>query len=236
MNIVPVERILYECEQDYIYRTLRENIVSLTLEPGEELSETTIANYFERSRSPICGALSRLREEHLIVTEPQRKTVVAPFAYDGLKQAGYLRYLLETEMLVEAVNEGKSDQLCQTLMDALEAMDAIYSKKDTMGADPLFTRKLRRADKRFHYSIYEAVGRTLLLEYTQKSILHYQRLQSLQRRDEIQEGDFISHHMDLIKMVQKKDIAAIQERKASRIERLDDVISSAQSAFPEYFE
>jgi DNA-binding GntR family transcriptional regulator len=62
----------------FVYDTLRTEILALTLQPGQLLDETTLAERFALSRSPIREALIRLSVEDLVVTLPNRSTIVAP--------------------------------------------------------------------------------------------------------------------------------------------------------------
>lgn len=61
-----------------VYETLRTEILSLVLQPGQLLDETTLAERFDRSRSPVREALIRLSGEELVVTLANRSTIVAP--------------------------------------------------------------------------------------------------------------------------------------------------------------
>lgn len=61
-----------------VYESLRKDILSLALQPGELLDETGLAKRFGFSRSPIREALIRLASENLVVTLANRSTIVAP--------------------------------------------------------------------------------------------------------------------------------------------------------------
>jgi DNA-binding GntR family transcriptional regulator len=61
-----------------VYDALRNEILALTLAPGQLLDETTLAERFEMSRSPIREALIRLAGDNLVVMLPNRSTIVAP--------------------------------------------------------------------------------------------------------------------------------------------------------------
>lgn len=62
----------------YVYETLRDEILALTLQPGHLLDETTLADRFNMSRSPVREALIRLAGDDLVVTLSNRSTIVAP--------------------------------------------------------------------------------------------------------------------------------------------------------------
>ncbi|SCB28059.1 GntR family transcriptional regulator [Rhizobium hainanense] len=61
-----------------VYDTLRNEILALTLPPGQLLDEMSLAERFDMSRSPVREALIRLGAEELVVTLSNRSTIVAP--------------------------------------------------------------------------------------------------------------------------------------------------------------
>lgn len=62
----------------HVYETIRDDILSLQLDPGQPLDETALAERFGMSRSPVREALIRLAGEDLVVTLSNRSTIVAP--------------------------------------------------------------------------------------------------------------------------------------------------------------
>ena len=62
----------------FAYETLRDEILTLKLDPGALLDETSLAERFGMSRSPVREALIRLAGDELVVTLSNRSTVVAP--------------------------------------------------------------------------------------------------------------------------------------------------------------
>jgi DNA-binding GntR family transcriptional regulator len=62
----------------FAYETLRDEILALQLQPGSVLDETSLAERFSMSRSPVREALIRLAGDDLVVTLSNRSTVVAP--------------------------------------------------------------------------------------------------------------------------------------------------------------
>lgn len=62
----------------FAYDTLRDEILALKLQPGVVLDETSLAERFAMSRSPVREALIRLAGDDLVVTLSNRSTVVAP--------------------------------------------------------------------------------------------------------------------------------------------------------------
>lgn len=223
INVNCIERMPYENNQNFIYRVLEENILELYLEPGERISETELAQSFASSRSPIRSALSRLNEEGFVIIEPQKITTVAKLDKEYILQAGFAKYVIESELMADIIKAGKADVLCSELSQALEKFEIsdAYS--------------LRLADEQFHSKIYEIAGREKLMSCMHVPYLHYCRIQSLQRRIEVKNGDFILNHRKLIDLIEHKDLNALEQRKRSRLERLDSIIMDAMREYPQYF-
>lgn len=80
------------------YRKLEEMIVTLELQPGEVLSETTLAQRLEIGRTPIREALQRLDREGLVVILPRRGILVSEL--DVRRQLKLLELRRELERLM----------------------------------------------------------------------------------------------------------------------------------------
>ena len=62
----------------FAYETLRDEILTLGLSPGQLLDETSLAERFGMSRSPVREALIRLAGDDLVVMLANRSTIVSP--------------------------------------------------------------------------------------------------------------------------------------------------------------
>ena len=69
-----------------IYETLRDEILSLTLQPSELVDEASLAKRFGVSRSPVREALVRLVSGSLLQTLPNKGTIVAPLRIEEFPQ------------------------------------------------------------------------------------------------------------------------------------------------------
>ena len=69
-----------------IYETLRDEILSLKLEPSALVDEVSLANRFGVSRSPVREAMVRLVSESLLQTLPNKGTIVAPLRIEEFPQ------------------------------------------------------------------------------------------------------------------------------------------------------
>jgi DNA-binding GntR family transcriptional regulator len=74
-NDAPLERDLL---RDQAYAAIRDAIVDGTLAPGERLRDQELCAWLGLSRTPVREALSRLEQDGLVETAPQRFTRVTP--------------------------------------------------------------------------------------------------------------------------------------------------------------
>ena len=74
-NDAPLERDLL---RDQAYVAIRDAIVDGTLAPEERLRDQELCAWLGLSRTPVREALSRLEQDGLVETEPQRYTRVTP--------------------------------------------------------------------------------------------------------------------------------------------------------------
>ncbi|CDX43911.1 putative transcriptional regulator, GntR family [Mesorhizobium sp. ORS 3359] len=92
-----------------VYDTLRGEILSLELQPGTLLDETTLSERFDMSRSPVREALIRLAGEELVVTLPNRSTIVAPIeiaSFPKYVEALDIAQRMNTRLAAELRTEG----------------------------------------------------------------------------------------------------------------------------------
>src|SRR5690554_704129 len=67
--------------RDNVYESLRDAIVNGTLAPGERLRDTELEQWLGVSRTPIREALLRLERAGLVVAQPGKATLVAPYDF-----------------------------------------------------------------------------------------------------------------------------------------------------------
>ena len=85
-----------ETARQYAYRTLRENIISLDLEPGAPFNDVEMSQMIGISRTPVREAVIQLSEESRIIEIfPQRGMRIALIDVELVEEARFLRLVLE---------------------------------------------------------------------------------------------------------------------------------------------
>jgi DNA-binding GntR family transcriptional regulator len=144
-NGMPARMQLWE----NVLSLLRQAIVSGALPPGTHLLETDLAKEMGVSRWPVRQAVTRLEQEHLVVTYPNRGAYVIGFSIDHIREIYALRRLLELYAVKEATK-----RLTPTYLDQLGALArqmgecAMREDADAMSA----------ADMEFHRLLLRVAG------------------------------------------------------------------------------
>jgi len=141
------------------YDTLRDEILSLDLPPGHLLDETTLADRFGMSRSPIREALIRLAGEDLVVMLPNRSTIVAPIdlpAFPKYVEALDLAQRINTRLAAELRSEADLGRIAarQTEFEAAVATGNHLAMSE--------------ANKQFHMAIAEAGQNSYLAAFYER--------------------------------------------------------------------
>jgi DNA-binding GntR family transcriptional regulator len=135
-----------ELLRDSAYATIRDAIVDGTLAPGEHLHDDELCRWLGLSRTPVREALSRLAEDGLVESRPQRFTRVTEVSARDAHEAFPLLAMLHSLATELAV-----PQLVARDIAALNAAQNAYVRA-LAARDP---DQARDADDRFHQIFIE---------------------------------------------------------------------------------
>lgn len=189
-----------------VYETLRSEILSLDLTPGQLLDETTLANRFDLSRSPVREALIRLSGDELVVTLPNRSTIVAP-----IEVASFPKY-------VEALDiaQRMNTRLAAELRSDADIKAIIRRQQDFVAAVKTGNHlMMSEANKEFHMAIARAGRNPYLANF-------YERLLNQGRRMLHLHFDFLERTHEGYLLTDEHDamIEAIKQRDVQRADEL----------------
>jgi DNA-binding GntR family transcriptional regulator len=141
---VPPARTLL---RDQAYARLRDAILDGTLEPGEQLRDSELAEWLGLSRTPIREALARLEEYGLVETAPNRYTRVAPLSARDARDAFSVVAALHGLAAALGVARFADDELAEMR----SANDEFATALKTNDVD-----RALAADDRFHAVLVQA--------------------------------------------------------------------------------
>ena len=196
-----------------IYETLRDDILSLKLEPGILIDETSLAKRFKVSRSPIREALVKLGTEGLTNTLPNKGTIVAPLALEELPN-----YMDALDLIQRAVTRLAALNRTNSDINEIRTKQKLFLK--TLGSKNIVN--MIQTNRDFHLAVSKAAQNRFLadaykriLDEGRRSLLFY-----FKTFGEVVPEDLGIPHEKMIIAIQQKD-ADLAEKLAA--EHTDEV-------------
>ena len=189
-----------------VYGVLRRDILSLTLAPGELLDEMSLSRRFGFSRSPIREALIRLAGDGLVVTLPNRTTIVAPVDIARFPQ--YVDALdLAQRINTRLAAELRTETDLQDIAAAQQRFIAAVAANDHLA--------MSETNKDFHMAIARAGRNAYFAAFYEKLLDEGRRILHLH-------FDYIERTRDgrLLTDEHEAMIEAIRDRDVDRADRL----------------
>lgn len=194
----------YKNRGDHVFDTLKQEILTLELKPGQPISENEICTRFEVSRTPVREALRRLQEQGFVNTVPYSGTYVTLLNLTDIRQMIYMRVAVEL-MVMRDFMEIATPLLFEEVRHQIRCQELLIQEP---GFEP---EQFYHMDAQMHSLWFHATDKDKLWEFIQAQQLHYTRFRML---DFVTETDFtriIREHKGLLELLEKKDEKALEE-------------------------
>lgn len=199
-----------------VYDTLRNEVLTLTLQPGQLLDEMTLAERFNMSRSPVREALIRLAGEELVVTLSNRSTIVAP-----IEVASFPKY-------VEALDVAQrmNTRLAAALRTEADLKIIARRQKEFESAVKTGQHlRMSEANKQFHMAIANAGKNTYLASFYERLLNQGQRMLHLhfEYLERTNDGYLLTDEHDLmLEAIRAKNINLADELAHAHTRQFQD--------------
>jgi len=113
--------------RDHVYESIRDAIVDGTLVPGERLRDSELEGWLGVSRTPIREALLRLERAGLVIAQPGKATLVAPYDRESTENAQQVvaaMHELAARLAVPLVSAEDLEAMARANADFAAALDA----------------------------------------------------------------------------------------------------------------
>ena len=184
-----------ESSQAYALRTIKENIISLTLEPGSQISENEIAAELGLSRTPVRAAILDLSKVKIIEIYPQRKGVVSLIDYDRIEECQFMRLSLEKSVM-EVVCETATAEDLEKLRENVDLQNFYLEKEDA--------EILMKLDNQFHGLLFDIAGKPLVYRVMNAVSIHFDRVRNLALTS-VKNMKFVHDHEDMVEAIADRD-------------------------------
>jgi DNA-binding GntR family transcriptional regulator len=197
---------------EHAYWALRQEIVSFSLVPGEDLDEATLVGRLGVSRTPVREALVRLAAEGLVQLVPNRGARVAPMGWNDIRE--HLEAFDVSQRLVTRwAALRRSDEQIHAMDGERKAFESAFQKDDPVA--------MLEANFRFHAAIGEACKNSLLQRFYLQQLTADLRIARLAMTNECFPSEkAYRDHVGNIVREHRGLVAAIRDRDADRAEEL----------------
>ncbi len=212
----PKKKLVRSAGWTGVYDVLRKEILSLELAPGALLDETGLSRRFGFSRSPIREALIRLASDNLVVTLPNRTTIVTP-----VDIAQFPKYVDALD-IAQRVNTRLAAQLrTPTDLDLItEAQQQFTRAVATM--DHL---AMSETNKNFHMEIARAGKNPFMAAFYERLLDEGRRILHLHFDyiEQTRDGKLLTdEHEEMIAAIRTKDVERADKLAAAHTRQLRD--------------
>ena len=193
---------------DQVFERLEGDILGGRYQQGEVITELRLCAELGVSRTPVREALRRLSQEHLIEETP-KGTMVMGITRKDFEDMCAIRIRIEG-LAVRGFIEHLDEEGLQELRDAIDFQEFYLGKSD---AD-----HLRIMDGRFHETIYNRCGSTILrdtLAPLHKKVQKFRR-QSMQERERAVKS--VEEHRAIYEAIAQRDSERAEALMAEHVE------------------
>ena len=133
----------YKSREEWVYESLKSDILDLRLKPGQLLKETEICEKFGVSRTPVRDAIRLLQEQGFLKSVPYQGVFVTLLSLNYIKQMIYMRVAVETSVI--------RDFAAQASDMVLEDVRYLIRKQEAVLQEPGFVpEQFHRLDSQMH--------------------------------------------------------------------------------------
>lgn len=212
------------------YDTIKKDIMTFALKPGEGVSAAKLAERYQVSRTPVREALVKLQAEGMVDIYPKSKSVISKININLAQQEWFLRKTLELGM-VDAFFE-------RVTASDIEKMESYYQKQLTF-SDIAKTHEAAYqyllSDNDFHAVTYHVAGEEISASIIKGTMTHYARLRLLVDLDGQNKDRTFNDHKQLIAYVKAADKEGYRRCLEHHLGYIKQDIERVRDIYPDIF-
>jgi DNA-binding GntR family transcriptional regulator len=204
---------------EYVYRSLRDRIISGGLAPDTRLIELSIAAEFQVSRTPVREALKRLAAEGLVLADPARGIVVHSPDPADIENVFVVREALDglaARLAAYRITPSEIGRL-GVIVDAMAEAIAAGRREQVV-----------IANVRFHDVIYSAAGNPMLERIARDLREFVRRFTTLPFASPERVHDVLEEHRAIVEAMRAHDPEAAERASMAHLEAARDYLVRLQ--------
>lgn len=200
MSLPPIQIPTASSLADGLYEGLRNAILEGALQPGDKITERSLALHVKISRTPVRQALQRLQNEGML--EPSgRSLVVSNVSLETLTELCIVRQTLEgLAAYLAAMKRNESDLFALT--NILNDMESAVEKNDF--------NTIIHTNNSFHTLIWQASQNQYLIQRLSELRSSIMRMQNSTLHSKERQIESLEEHREILKVISNSDAEAAE--------------------------
>lgn len=219
------KRLAHESGRDYALRVIKENIISLNLEPNTWVNDRELGLELGLSRTPVREALLELAKADVVKMYPQRGSMIAPIDYDIMEEAYVMREVLECAV-VERCCALEDFTVLEPLQENLKLQEFYLENRSV--------DKLMDLDNEFHRCLFVAVKMPHVHSLMSSMTIHFDRVRHLSYQT-VKDVKTLSAHKAILSAVLHRDSALAVELMQRHLRNYTVEKEELMNRYPQYF-
>lgn len=220
-----LERLPRESGGEYALRTIKENIISLELAPGSQISESELAAELGLSRTPVREALIELSKVKIVDIQPQKKSTIPLIDDEMVDESRFMRDLLEcavVELDCEMASPADLDRLRENI------------RLQNLYVDDFYSAQLLNLDNEFHGMLFSIARKSQIFALMQNISIHFDRVRTL-ALSSVKSLKIVQDHVDIVDAIQRRDAPAAKALMEKHLNRYKIDAAALRADYPQYF-
>jgi Transcriptional regulators len=221
-----LSRLPQESTREYVFRSLKQNMMNFKLAPGTAMSEQEVADLLKVSRTPVREAFIRLSQEGLLDIVPQKGTYVSYIDLESVEESKFLRETLETAIMEIACKSFPDEQLFE-LQSNVILQELCYKEKNSA--------RFYELDEALHRLIFEGCKKARIWATMQQLHAHYNRVRMLNVAGGHEVFVLLEQHKMLVQAIREKNVALGIKTIKQHLNKVRFDLKDLLEDYPEYF-
>lgn len=179
-----------------VYDSIRDAIVDGTLAPGERLRDPELEQWLGVSRTPIREALLRLERAGLVIAQPGKATLVAPYDLASTVSAQQVVAAMH-ELAARLAVDSVTDEHIHTMADANDRFAKALQSADVEAA--------LQADDDFHDVFVAVSGNEMVAKVLEQMTPVLRRVERM-RFGSFAARDSVAQHAEIVRLTGLRDV------------------------------
>ena len=212
---------------DVVYETMKREILTCRLRPGQMIYEKSLAERFGVSNTPLREALRHLNDDGLVQVLPSIGHMVAPITVADARETARMRVILEAGAIEDAVRVITEQQLThlERLAEKLQTM-LEFTVQDEAPRHLYYEHNVE-----FHVAIAEVSGNRRLARAVRALMEDTSRSYFLRPEAPLRQGAPSTRHGDLVDALRRRDTGLAKRISAEAIHERVEMVAGALTAY-----